>query len=63
MPKTKQNPSSTDRLRKTKHTSNMLKLKDTHIIGSPFDPVKLIADLIGYQRVLIKIKPGKSGGK
>ena len=61
MDKTKQSPSSTDRLGKTKHTNDMLKL-DTHIIGSAFDPVKVIADLIGYQRVLIKIKVGKSGG-
>jgi len=30
---------------------------------SPFDPVKLIGDLIGYQRVAIKIQAGKSGGK
>jgi len=27
---------------------------------SPFDPVKLIGDLIQYQRVAIKIQAGKS---
>ena len=62
MVKAKQSPSSTDRLGKTKHTSDMLKL-DTHIIGSVFDPVKLIGDLIGYHIVAIKVQAGKSGGK
>ena len=31
--------------------------------GNPFDPVKLIGDLIGYQIVAIKVRAGKSGGK
>ena len=62
MPKTKQSPSSNDGLGKTKHTGDMLK-SDTHIIGSVFDPVKTIEGLIGYQRVLIKVQAGKSGGK
>ena len=29
---------------------------------SPFDPVKLIGDLIQHQRMAIKIQAGKSGG-
>lgn len=62
MTKSKQSPSSNDRLGKTKHTSDMLKL-DTHIIGSVFDPVKIIANLIQYQIVAIKVRAGKSGGK
>lgn len=61
MPKTKQSPSSTDGLGKTKYTSDMLK-SDTHIIGSDFDPVKLIEDLIQGLRVAIKSQAGKSGG-
>lgn len=62
MPKTKQSPSSNDGLGKTKHTSDMLK-SDTNIIGSIFDPVKLIADLTQYQIVAIKIRAEKSGGE
>lgn len=48
--KTKKNLPSTGRLGKTVLTSDMLKL-DTHIIKSVFDPVKIIADLIQYQRI------------
>ena len=62
MIKTKQ--SSPDKGKLGKHTSDMLKRNtDTHIIGSAFDPVKIIGDLIQYQRVAIKIQAGKSGGK
>ena len=60
--KTKKSPPNKGRLGKTKHTSDMLKL-DTHIIGNFFDPVKIIADLIQYQRVAIKLQVGKSGGE
>ena len=59
----KKNLPSTGRLGKTKHISDMLKSEDTHIIGENSDPVKIIGDLIGYQRVAIKIQAGKSGGK
>jgi len=62
MAKAKQSPSFNDGLGKTKHTSDMLK-SDTHIIGSVFDPVKIIGDLIQYQIVAIKIQAGKSGGE
>ena len=61
MTKTKQSPSSNDGLG-TERNSELLKL-DTHIIGSVFDPVKIIGDLIGYQRVAIKSQSIKSGGK
>ena len=43
-------------LRNEKRASNRLK-------DSPFDPVKIIGDLIQYQIVAIKIQAGKSGGK
>ena len=58
--KAKQSPPDKGKL--GKHTNDMLKL-DTHIIGSAFDPVKLIGDLIQYQIVAIKIQAGKSEGK
>ena len=60
--KDKKSSPSEGKLGKTKHTSDMLKL-DTHIISTLGDPVKVIADLIQYQRVAIKFQAGKSGGK
>jgi len=53
MIKTKQSLPSNGKFGKTKHTSDMLK-SDTHIIGSIFDPVKIIGDLIQCQRLSVK---------
>jgi len=54
MTKAKQNPSSTDRLGKTKHTSDML-LDSARIIVSSTNPVKLIAAQIQYCRLVEKM--------
>ena len=43
------------KLGKTSDTSDMLKSEDTHIIRNSFDPVKLIGDLIEYQRISAKM--------
>ena len=53
MNKVKQSPSSNDRL--GKHTSDMLKLEDTHIIVDSLDPVKLITAQIRYQMLVEKM--------
>ena len=55
MPKTKKNPPNKGRLGKTKHTSDMLKSEDTHIIGNFSDPVKLITAQIRYQMIVEKM--------
>ena len=54
MNKEKQSPSSTDRLGKTKHTSDML-LDSARIIVSSTDPVKLITAQIQYCRLIEKM--------
>jgi len=58
----KKSSPSEGKLGKTKHTSDMLKL-DTHIIGNSFDPVKIIADLIQYQRLSAKMYRENLGRK
>ena len=55
MNKAKQNPSSTDRLRKTKHTSDMLIDTAKIIIGNTPDPIKLITAQIRYQMLVEKM--------
>ena len=59
---TKKNLPSNGRLGDLKKGELLVKTaKD--IIGNSSDPVKLIGDLIQYQRVAIKFQVGKSGGK
>ena len=55
MTETKQNPSSNDRLGKTKHTSDMLIDAAKIIIGNTPDPVKLITAQIRYQMFVEKM--------
>ena len=55
MPKKQQSPSSNDRLRKTKHTSDMLIDMAKIIIGNTPDPVKLITAQIRYQMLVEKM--------
>ena len=54
MNKAKQSPSSTDRLGKTKHTSDMI-IDSARIIVSSTNPVKLITAQIQYCRLVEKM--------
>ena len=53
--KNKKNLPSTGRLGKTSHTSDMLVNTAKDIISHESDPVKLIGDLIQYQRLSAKM--------